>query len=61
MAIEPYVTQLARVAHLLEPSHSRKLRDPLVASHLLAGLAAGMVFERVVLNGAWAFLSPALS
>ena len=28
---------------------------------MLAGLAAGLVFEQVVLNGAWAFLSPALS
>jgi hypothetical protein len=41
--------------------HNRGLRDPLVASHVLAGLAAGLVFERVVLNGAWASLSPALN
>jgi hypothetical protein len=62
VAIEPYVRRNWPEALISwNRLHSRGLRDPLVGSHLLVGLAAGLVFERVVLNGAWAFLSPALS
>jgi serine/threonine-protein kinase len=62
VAIEPYVRRnwpesLISWGRL----HAGQLRDPLVASHVLAGLAAGLVFERIVLLGAWAFLSPTFS
>jgi len=62
VAIEPYVRRNWPEALISWTRlHSGQLRDPLVASHILAGLAAGLVFERVVLLGGWAFLSPSLA
>ena len=62
VAIEPYVRRNWPEA-LISWSrlHSGQIRDPLVASHILAGLTAGLVFERVVLLGGWAVLSPSLA
>ena len=40
--------------------HGGQFRDPLVASHILAGLAAGSVFELLVLPGASAILTSRL-
>jgi len=61
VAIEPYVRRNWPEALISwNRLNSRGVRDPLVASHLLVGLAAGLVFERVVLNGAHAFLSSRL-
>ena len=61
VAIEPYVRRNWPEALISWTRlHSAQLRDPLVASHVLAGLAAGLVFERIVLIGGWASLSPSL-
>ena len=61
VAIEPYVRRNWPEA-LISWSrlHSGQIRDPLVASHILAGVTAGLVFERIVLLGGWAVLSPSL-
>lgn len=61
VAIEPYVRRnwpesLVSWTRL----HSGQFRDPLVASHVLAGVAAGLFFERIVLKGAPLMLSSAL-
>jgi len=61
VAIEPYVRRnwpesLISWTRL----HGGQFRDPLVASHILAGLAAGSVFELLVLPGASAILTSRL-
>ena len=62
VAIEPYVRRNWPEALISWTRlQSGQLRDPLVASHILAGVTAGLVFERVVLLGGWAFLSSVFS
>jgi hypothetical protein len=52
VAIEPYVRRnwpesLISWTRL----HNRQFRDPLVTSHILAGLAGGSIFERIIVPG----------
>jgi hypothetical protein len=61
VAIEPYVRRNWPESLISWTRfHRGQFRDPLVASHILVGITAGLVFERVVLLGAWAFVSPIL-
>jgi hypothetical protein len=62
VAIEPYVRRnwpesLISWTRL----HNGQFRDPLVASHILAGLAGGSIFERLVRRGANAVLPATLN
>jgi hypothetical protein len=61
VAIEPYVRRNWPESLISWTRfHRGQFRDPLVASHILVGVTAGLVFERVVLLGGWAFLSSTL-
>ena len=61
VAIEPYVRRNWPESLISwNRLQSGQFRNPLVASHILAGVTAGLVFERVVLLGGWAFLSSSL-